>query len=288
MLYAIIMRATFTILTILIALQANSQNYIRTIESFDTWAGQLEYDYVLLSRFDKYCKENNLLTDIIGYINAQGDNSWYYTKAVDINNDGLRDIFYSGPTGGEPSIVYIFLQTKTGFEQVFNVMQSIDKVEWEDEKIARVFTSDWGCCAEFHLTHSIFDVRFDELNKPIFNKVYQTIEVSDHFVKPMNYFTNSIEFEVDNDGYKLRLAPVIDDTTFYDWVDITGNSIATLKKGTKGIAYASKTDETDRVWWYVSIEFDENVQNCVLFAPDDFPTQVVGWISSRYVTKIEN
>jgi len=282
------MKLTFTILTFFIVLQANSQNYIRTIDNFDPWSGQTKYDYELLSRFDKYCRANNLLNGSLAMIDARGDKSWNFTKAVDLNNDGLQDVIYSGPSGGEPSIVYFFIQTNSGFEEVFEAMQGIEKVIWNGQLLDKVFTSDWGCCAAFHLINSVYEVKYNQQNKPNFTKVFQTIEVGDELTKPKSYFSDPIEFTVDNEGYKLRLTPQIDDTTEYQWIEITGNTIATLKQGTRGTALASQTDETGRVWWYVSIDLDDNVQNCILRNTDEFPTKVIGWISSRYVTQIEN
>ena len=282
------MRDTLVIFSLFIVFQANSQNYIQTIDNFDPWAGQTKYDYGLLSRFDKYCRANNLLSGSLAMIDTRGDNSWNYTKAIDLNNDGLQDVVYSGPSGGEPNIVYFFIQTHTGFEQVFEAMQGINKVVWEGELLQKVYTSDWGCCAAIHLINAVYDVKYNKQNKPIFSKVFQSIEVNGELMKPKSYFSDPIEFAVDNDGYKLRLAPLIDDTTEYQWLEITGNTFATLKQGTIGTALASRTDETGRTWWYVSIDFDENVQNCMLQTPDSFPTKVIGWISSRYVTKIED
>ncbi len=281
------MKIIITILIIFSAFRSFSQNYIEKIDNFDVWGGQLKYDYKLLSRFDKYCRSNGLLSGPFSMIDNRGDNSWNYTRAVDINNDGLQDVIYNGPSGGEPNIVYFFIQTNSGFEQVFDVMQQIKKVAWDGGLLSKVYTSDHGCCAAFHLINSIFDVKYNG-QTPIFIKIFQTIEVNNELTKPKNYFPKPIEFKVNNEGYKLRLTPLINDTTEYHWLEITGNTIATLKHGTKGTALASQADDTGRVWWYVAIDLDENVQNCILPNTDYFPTKVIGWISSRYVTKIEN
>ena len=282
------MKHIFTILTFLIAFQANSQNYIKNIDSFDSWAGQAKYDYELLTRFENYCRENNLLTGIISMLDAQNHNLRDYTSAIDLNNDGQKDVVYNGTSGGEPNIVYFFLQKDKGFEQIFEVMQGVTKVIWEGELLSQIYTSDWGCCSTIHLINSVYNVTYNQQNKPTFSKVFQSIEVNNELTKPKNYFSTPIEFVVENEGYKLRLHPKIDDTTEYHWLEITGNTFANLRQGTKGTALASRTDETGRIWWYVAINLDENVQKCILHKPEDFQTKVIGWISSRYVTKIEN
>lgn len=220
-------------------------------------------------------------------IDARGDNSWDYTKAVDLNNDGLQDVVFSGPSGGEPNIVYFFIQTNSGFEQVFEAIQGISKVTWKGVLLDQVITSDWGCCAEIYLTHTVYNVNYIQ-NKPVFTKAFQSIEVSKELTKPKEYLPDPIQFEVNNEGYKLRLEPAINDTTEYHWLDITGNTFATLKAGTIGTALFEQIDKTGRIWWYVAIDFDTNVQNCILKTPDEFPAKVIGWLSSIYVTVIEN
>lgn len=283
------MKVIFVVLSLFVAFQVNSQNYIRTIDSLDPWAGQLKYDYELVSRFDKYCRANNLMTYSLEMLDARNENLWNFAKSVDINNDGLKDVVYSGPSGGEPNVVYFFIQTSSGFDQVFEVMQGIVKVTWEGELLNQVFVSDWGCCAAIHLVNSVYDVEYDgRYKRPIFRKVFQSIEVGGQLVKPKNYFSDPIEFVVENDGYKLRIAPMIDDSTTFHSIEITGNTFATLRQGTTGTALASQTDDTGRIWWYVAIDFDKNVQNCIMRTPDEFPTKVIGWLSSRYVTNIEN
>ncbi len=282
------MRTPFILLLLFIAVQANSQNYIRTIDNLDTWTGQLKYDYQLLKRFDNYCRANNLLAGSIGMIDARDDNTWDYTRVVDLNNDALQDVVFEGPSGGEPNIICFFIQTKSGFEQVFQDMQGIAKVTWKDGLLEQVITSDWGCCAAYHLIHSVYDVKYGNQNEPIFSKTFQSIEVGGELTKPKEYFSNPIQFTVNNEGYKLRLHPTINDSTEYHGLDITGNTFATLRAGTEGIALAERTDEIGRIWWYVAIDLDTNVQNCILRTADEFPIKVIGWLSSRYVTKKEN
>lgn len=287
MLYAMRMRLKTLILLTLISFVARSQNYIQTFDGLDRWAGQTKYDYELLSRFDKYCRENNLLIGSLSMIDMRKENSWDYTLAVDINNDSLQDVVYSGPSGGEPNIVCLFVQTDYGFEPVFAVQQGISKVIWKGGLLDKVYTSDWGCCAEISLINSVYDVSYNNNNFPVFTKVFQTIEVNDVLIKPKNYFPIPIEFIVENQVYKLRLEPKIDDTKEFPWVEIVGNTIATLNKGTTGIAYASETDDTGRIWWYVAIEVNKNVQNSILRSYDYEQTKIIGWLSSRYVKVAE-
>lgn len=279
------MKQILLYILILISFNSYSQDDTRTFDELDEWAGQAKYEYELLKRFDKYCRENNLLTSSLSMIDADSENSWDYMKSVDLNNDGLYDVVYSGPNGGESNIVYFFIQTNSGFEKVFEAMQGVNKVTWSGELLDKVLISDWGCCAEIHLINSVFEVDYDNQNKPVFTKIYQTIEVDEYLVKPKHFFKEPIEFEVDNEDYKLRLSPLIDDTTNCQWLDLAGNTIATLRTGTQGIALASKTDETGRTWWYVAIEQNENVKTSILPTTDYPSTKIIGWLSSRYVTE---
>jgi hypothetical protein len=280
------MRAIFTILSILSAIHCNCQNYTQIIDNIDPWVGQVTYNYNVLIRFEEYCKKNDLLTAPRSMLEVNGEELRLYSRLVDLNNDGLQDVVYSGTSGGEPNIVHLFLQTENGFEQVFEVMQSIDKVTWKGEFLDKVFVSTPGCCADYRLINSVYEVKYNSQNRPIFTKIFQSVEIGDELIKPKNYFNNLIQFEVNNDGYKLRLAPIIDNETEFHWLEITGNTFATLKQGTRGTALASSLDETGRTWWYVEIDFNSNVQNCILTTPDQFPTKIIGWLSSRFVTEL--
>ncbi len=109
--------------------------------------------------------------------------------------------------------------------------------------------------------------------------------------KPIEYFEEPIDFSTDYDAYNLRAFPEVNDTIPIN-ADFNenrmGNTIGILSKGTKGKAYGRSIDETGCIWWYVEINNIFEVKDNMLFMDDlKYPTNVIGWISSRYVTEIE-
>ena len=64
--------------------------------------------------------------------------------------------------------------------------------------------------------------------------------------------------------------------------DQEGNIAHICTTGEQGIAYASQTDSTGRVWWFVCIK------NMNTNPKTEFPEKgsyYLGWMSSRYVKK---
>ena len=265
-----------------------AQNYIEQFDGYRKWSGLEDHDFELEKRFDSHCRENSLLVDEFGMIEASNENTWNYLTTVDLNDDTLLDIVYSGPSGGEASIVHFFIQTESEFIKVFEVMQGIAKIEWKGELLHKIYSQDWGCCAETQLFNSVFQVTYNENNLPKFQKIYQSVELQDVLRKPKSYFKKPIRFKVESDGYKLRFQPKIDDETEFYSVDAVGNTIGTLRKGSTGTAYASKDDKTGRIWWYVAIDPQFEISGDLLSRTFEYPTHVIGWLSSRYVSAIHD
>lgn len=208
---------------------------------------------------------------------------------VDINADGKFDAIYSGPSGGEPNIVMIFMFTNSKYKLALSLMQGIVKVNWQNNRVTSLLTHDWGCCAENRLISSEYMVEYSDDGMPIFNKTLDIVEIR-RMTKPKMILQRPIEFVTQNNNYKIRLSPIIDDTTYLGFItenERLGNMLGTLEKGTKGKAYASETDETGRVWWYVAIKTDYPLNDSVLYMKDlARNSYYVGWISSRFVTKL--
>ena len=90
-------------------------------------------------------------------------------------------------------------------------------------------------------------------------------------------FNKKQPFEILNDKYRLRISPEINNE----------NVICELAKGDYGIALASSTDITGRIWWFVKM--DNNISKTTEYWHIDTDTKnirerkVLGWISSNYL-----
>jgi hypothetical protein len=212
-----------------------------------------------------------------------------HLHAVDINADGLDDLIYEGPSGGEPTEIALILNTGKGLKVVFKAYQHIKKITFSDGKISKIYVEDPGCCAEYLVFNKVYDIRFegDMLGSKL--KYLSAYFTSTTFTD--SYFGHAIKFQTLNNGYKLRFSPAVDDTTEngIDGEIHKGNAIAEISAGAKGLAFAKSTDKTGRVWWLVQIEAKYKLDKSIFY--DDPENKLIadkiGWISSRYVKKID-
>jgi hypothetical protein len=250
------------------------------------WSGyEVMEEYEVKLKFVEFVESKGLLKDERKAFENREEEFRFSIRAVDLNDDNLADIIYQGPYMGEGSIVYIFIQTNSGFEKVFTTQQGIVAVDWQDEKINKLYVKNWGCCADPNLTNSVYQVSY--LNSvPTFNLIWQSVELRSFVTKPKQTIL-PIRFEIINEEYRLRANPWIDDITENRFQGITGNTIGILKSGMKGTAYAVAEDESGRVWWYVLIDKEYELDNAYInYEYHEFKPYLLGWISSRYVKEI--
>ncbi len=252
------------------------------------WDGyEVPNDYEVKLEFVKYVDLNGLLEGEKQALKMDDTQLRHEIRAVDLNNDKLADIIYQGPYMGEGSIIHLFIQTESGFQKVFTTQQGIVKVDWQGEYLDKLYVKDWGCCADPNLTNSVYQV-FYSGSVPSFKLIWESTELRSFVTKPKNIFSSK-RFEIANQKYKLRANPWIDDETVNEFLGITGNTIGILKKGHKGTAYAAHEDETGRVWWYVLIDREYEVEDTYInYENHKFKPHLVGWISSRFINEIKN
>lgn len=265
------------------------------LPEFDKYSAEYNFDwrgfesqdkYETIAAFTGFIEQNGLLETERQMLKLLKSNLVNSLKAVDINNDSLTDIIYFGPHEGEGVLVHIFIQENRGFRKVFTTSQGIVKVLWADGRIDKLLVHDWGCCADRTLSNFVYQAKYTD-NIPTFSLVWQSIELTNFLTKPKHYFETPIRFGITAENYNLRANPFIDDTTENHLLEIKGNSIGILKKGFKGTAYASTEDNTGRIWWYVIIDKEFEVEQAYIHYPYyKFKPHLVGWISNRYVVEL--
>lgn len=202
---------------------------------------------------------------------------------LELNDDGKPDLLFQGWQGGEPECVRIHFSNSTGFDSPVSFYQYLKDIKIENRKIITLTTVDPGCCAEYveqELTYE-FDQEFKY--KLIFHRArIRTL--------PGKYdiFDSPISFTVENEVYKLRGEPMIDDTgTFvYDYYN-EGNTMAIFEKGSQGRAWARDNSDPKREWWYVEMEPIQDSLDFDMFRYYDEQGQLrrMGWMSSRFLKK---
>ena len=214
---------------------------------------------------------------------------------MDFNGDGLDDIIFNGTLGTEPDYVVIYINTGKSFVKIFEETQKIHKMVFENGKVSRLYIQDNGCCCETIGTNKIFNVDYS-CELPKINLLSQMQYLNNRATYngvaqyPSNYFEKLIKFEVLNDRYNIRFSPILDDTTevCHCGEPANGNSLGKIKSGSIGYALAEKTDSTGLIWWYVAMspntELYESLYIGLQYRPNDYR---IGWISSRFVKKID-
>jgi hypothetical protein len=207
---------------------------------------------------------------------------------IDFNNDRLDDLIFDGWSGGEPRLISIFINNGKSFDKVFTDYQGIHKMIFQDNKVSKLYIQDWGCCCEYIVRNKIYSVNNNsKLPKIQLINQLQYIERTEF---PVKYFDKPIKFEVSNNNYKIRFSPVIDDTTEVGYCGElrNGNWLGKIKSGTLGYALSEKSDTTGRIWWFVAIVPDSQLSESLYFdIKEESKSYKLGWISSRYVKRIE-
>ena len=199
---------------------------------------------------------------------------------VDINNDNKIDVIFNGWSGGEPDIIRFFIQSENGFDKWFEILQNPLEIKITNNRIDEIIAIDNGCCDAYQVTISKYKVS-DKLNLISQTSYIDWTDMNGITIEPT-------KFQIINDTYFIRDSPKIDNVTENERFETKGNSIGEFLKGQKGTAYKSSTDSTGRVWWLMESEPLDSLQNSYFYNESKIKTSFIGWISSRYVKRINN
>ncbi len=199
---------------------------------------------------------------------------------TDINNDNKIDVIFNGWSGGEPDIIRFFIQSENGFDKWFEVLQNPLKIKITNNRVDEIIAIDNGCCDAYQVTISKYKVK-DSLKLISQTSYIDWTDMNGKNIVPT-------KFEITNNTYFIRDAPRIDNETENERFETKGNSIGEFMKGQKGIAYKSRTDSIGRVWWLMESEPLDSLRNSYFYSDNDVKSSYIGWISSRYVKKLNN
>jgi hypothetical protein len=207
---------------------------------------------------------------------------------IDLDKNGIKEIVFDGQGEAEGNETLIFQKIDNQYLRVFTGRQSIVDIRWQNNGDTKIYISDFGCCAEYTNTQKIFKLTKPDNIKIKLIKTYQSLVFNEGYL-PDSFFTSPVRFKVTVDNYKLRHTPKFDDTSYQAWDCDTskpvGNVIATLQKNVFGYALGYKTDKSKRQWWYVEIDQKSAMKNVRLSGDSEYPSKLVGWISSNYLKR---
>ena len=179
-----------------------------------------------------------------------------YLYTMDINNDGLDDLIYSGYTL-DPWVTFIFINKGEEFEMIFFDTSYIYKMAFEDERVTKIYTVEHCCCCEHIEKKKIYTFDYSlEFPKLILESQLLAICKRFHHVdKPDAYLDTPKKLEFRNMSYDIRLTTEVDDTSLYRIIDdknTIGNRLGIIKSGTLFVL-SEKIDSLGQTWWYVAI-----------------------------------
>lgn len=207
---------------------------------------------------------------------------------VDFDQDGKKDIFYSGSNGGESNDITLMRKTESGFEEALSALGSIAYVSKKSSLTPMILAIEqYGCCME--MTNQF------EIYHPIWNEgeLKYELALKYGYTRESEFPKETIEpiaFATINDEYILRISPVIDDgTSKLEDNRFPGNLLAVYPKGSLGTAIAESVDDTGRTWWFVIMRNNIEPISTILNdgANNSSAYYTMGWMSSRFVERID-
>lgn len=201
-----------------------------------------------------------------------------YLYAIDLNGDNLLDIFYQGPSGGEPNITQIFLNQGAYFKKVFAGYQDIVQIAFNKSKLVSFKLYNPGCCADPQTVEYNYEITYKK-DEPIFS-LNTTIGYLYLTEKAENTFNPVQEFAITVDKSNLRKECYFLDDVEHPVNGSRGNITATFKKGAKGKAIGFKKDQENE-WIYVLMEPTTKIEHCDFSTFMAQPTYIYGWILKK-------
>lgn len=268
------MRALITLSTLLLVIQVDAQ--------LIDMKRKIDWENIEVELEDEKKVElvKDMETDLLWYLK---DNEILESSAsnfhfLDFDNDGLLDFLYEGYAGAENKSIIIFHQKSQGqFKKVFETLGR----PYGFRRIG-MFGS------EFELQALIPDGAFD--GRGFIHRIYLINLEKSKLVESTTFHYETFfpeevtlkkRFKVTNPKYYLRISPEINNEGKTPDV-LLGNVVSEYGSGSEGYAFASKEDETGRVWWFVAIKGNESTQSIYL----NKDSYYLGWMSSRYLEEL--
>ena len=215
--------------------------------------------------------------------------SWYVDKAlnrylskfhpVNLNNDGLIDFIYTGDDG-VANVVTLLKQTEKEWIVIFHEQGGkLTNIEFNELTGNRKIE----LLSFKNLYNSYIELNIINSEKELFVKKSEIFRFGETIFP--SKFELRTPFIVKNEKYYLRHKPEISES----------NVIGEFTKGDYGVALASETDDTGRVWWFVimynNIPKEIDKFETLKMSEKEFinihEKAMFGWISSRFLEEIK-
>ena len=279
------MKIIATVLIVFCYSVGYSQNfkYFQTDRTIDwtKWAKKTVNDNIIKANYNNF-KD-------LPYQNVdQLTNNKDLFHLIDVDKDGVPELIYNGYNGGEGEMIVVYKKQQEKYLEVQRFYGQIKDIESNTEGRMRFIVFEPSCCGGYidYIETFVYNPQLKQFT------VTNSVAKIDETVMPKTFMPPQ-KFEIENSYYNLRFSPDILSGLqegWYDFKPIKGqNIIATYQAGDEGDAYADSTDSTGRVWWFVIMNKEPNSGETLFYQGrnSDKNYKLIGWISSRYVKRID-
>jgi hypothetical protein len=213
------------------------------------------------------------------YILNRGDSDYLsFVHAIDINNDGKKDFVYSGP-GPVTSYTVVSI---TGDTAVFSEQSFILNMDVVGKKVRRIYTNSTLSTGGPPIDgYSIIDI-VGEGNSISFVNRLNCDEIGRVF-RPNKYTVFDVESI--SDSSVVRSEPVALDTTYDHVLELPGNHLGKIAKGTKATVVGQK-DSLGINWYFVMIWPKYKIKGYVYANDASLDSYPLVWISEKDCKRI--
>ena len=203
--------------------------------------------------------------------------------ALDLNHDGQLDLIYTGPG----PVTYYTIISFGNKSDDFSFDGQIVDLQFTDNRVSKIYlTSILGTGAPAVDGQAIINVSFDD-NRPIFKTNFKNATIGGtYFPKRMT----SYEVEITSDTLIARESPFALDTPYNNFLEMEGNRLGLLTKGTKARIIGEHADSLKNLWLcaliYPRFEIIKFPYLNTLFDSTDRTTRMV-WIEDKGIRKVD-
>ncbi|HCW07254.1 MAG TPA: hypothetical protein DGG95_07815 [Cytophagales bacterium] len=210
------------------------------------------------------------------YILNSGDTAYLRSvHAIDFNNDGRKDFVYSGPGPVTMMTVLNITGDTTGF---FSQDASIVDMDIVDKKVRRLYTfsllASGGPAIE---GYSIIDINYGENKTDFTNRI--NLDVIGGVEPPKNF--SIFDVESASDSLPFRYAPIALDTPLNYLLELPGNQIGKIFKGTRATVIGQQKDSLGVNWYFTLIGSQYKIYKYVHGWDTTVHSFAVGWVNEN-------
>jgi hypothetical protein len=195
---------------------------------------------------------------------------------VDLNGDGLSDMIFNGPGGGESDITQIYLNRKDSFELVFEDYQYISSMTVRDGHLLALIICDPGRRDDWLYFERNYRINSENMSL-VFIHGKQTADYM-FAEKPALQDPKPMNGVSAHDTLVLRASAEVVDEPINPHLESRGNQIALFSEKFRATVIGKKENKKGEIWLYIEIIPDIKPCKSIFYETDKFPTFIRGWV----------